>query len=166
MSRPMKSYDRVCVFCSIGEDLAPMLKELRWLQPDAHITAVHPPGVTWTDEAPCPADILLPAEFGVGSLLRPVKLLRFIGGLRKERFGLVITQFESLRLRCFVVLLRPEACEAWLPSTGVREMSPSLAATLWDLTRLRVRGYTLVLWALLHATVFPNRVKVRAPRDP
>lgn len=154
----------VCVYCSVPHGVEALLKGVRKLHPDAEITAIVPPGYVWTSDSPCPADQVIPATFGLGRLRNPGALYRFVADLRTKRFDLVLTQFESIRLRVFCAVVRPRAAKAWLPTMEMRPLSTCLVATLFDLARLRARGYGRICVALIHAYILPEKPRVKVPK--
>jgi hypothetical protein len=169
----MSDRPRVYAVCSFDKGFSRVVEHLRQQYPHGEITAVLPRGQQLTASELKHIDHVLESSArtlsAVGGLLGLIRLARTIRATQAEE---VVFQFESAKLRLFGIACRPRRCTALLGNGQRLPLSLSLAETLGDLYRHRLRGYTTTLTAAWHAygpgtaKEAPERAKRGAGRSP
>jgi hypothetical protein len=161
----MSDRPKVYALCSFDKGFHRVLEHLRQEYPQGEITAVVPRGQQVTEGERKHIDHVLESSArtlsAVGGLVGLIRLARTIRAAQAEE---VAFQFESMKLRLFGIACRPRRCTALLGNGQRLPLSLSLAATLGDLYRHRLRGYAMTLTAAWHAYA-PGTTK-EAPERP
>ena len=95
----MSRKPRVCVYFSVGRNLASVLRSVKQSLPDASITAVIPPGYPVSDDERSLAEEILNTDFVRYSWRTLPALARLILQFRRARYDAFVILFDSPRLR-------------------------------------------------------------------
>jgi hypothetical protein len=160
----MSERPKVFVFCSHTQGFHKMLEFLRAAHPEAYLAAIFPQGHLVAEKEQELLDEVVIAPTASYSLFKVNALLGLARQLRARELDELILAFESLKLRLFVVLVKPRTATAWLTSGQRLALSTHLVPTLWDLFVHRLRGYGTLVRVNLLTLLRP--IKAEIPDKP
>ena len=142
----MNHSERVCVFFSVGNDFAKVVRTVRARCPAARITAMAPPdfpmdGVVADDVVRMEVQRYRPWQVG--------RLRRLARQLRAGRYDRFVVLFPSVKLKMLVSLSGAPQCECWGVDGRVRRLDPGFWGNFSGELPRRLRGFWqfLDVWA-------------------
>ncbi len=133
----MNNQERVCVFFSVGNDFAKVVRTVRARSQGAHITAMVPPGFSTDGIA---ADEVVRMEVQRYRPWQVARLRRLAQQLRAGRYDRFVVLFPSPKLKMLASLSGAPRCECWGTDGRVRGLAPGFWANFSGELPRRLRG--------------------------
>lgn len=142
----MNEIERICVFFSVGNDLAKVVRTVRARHPHSHITATAPPGFPMDGVA---ADKIVLMEVSRYRPWHVARVRRLARQLREGRYDLFVVLFPSMKLKMLASLSGAPQCECWGVDGRVHRLDRSFWGNVSGEIPRRLRGFRqfLDVWA-------------------
>ncbi len=131
----------VYVFFNVGGGHEKLNMKMRRALGDVYLVLIFPKNYVPSAVEKRGADevYLMRSRLGLPALLRAVR------DIRRQRADFLLIQYDSLKLRVFAALLRPKQCLWWRSDGHIVPLPAGLPATLWELSKRRLRGVMSLL---------------------